>query len=286
MWIAPVIALCAAGYLLYARVNAFPAAAPILSLWFVSPYIAWWVSKPLTERRTRLAEGQIVFLRKLSRKTWAFFEAFVGPDDHWLPPDNYQEEPLAALAHRTSPTNMGLALPGESVGLRLWLHFRRAIHRTHGKGFAHDGGPAAASRPLLQLVRHESLKALLPMYVSSVDSGNLAASLLTLRAGLLALPDEKLLGARLFDGLEDTFLVLSDVVGTPKPAALARMEKDLEAARALPPDSTLIDREGKHLRAWRPLPRRWSAISRPSLRAMLAGGPALLRRSAGPPSTS
>ena len=40
--------------------------------------------------------------------------------------------------------------------------------------------------------------------------------------------------------LEDTFLVLSDVVGTPKPAALARMEKDLEAARALPPDSTLM----------------------------------------------
>ena len=60
----------------------------------------------------------------------------------------------------------------------------------------------------------ESLKPLLPMYVSSVDSGNLAASLLTLRAGLLALPDEKLLGPRLFDGLRDTLMVLSDAVGT------------------------------------------------------------------------
>jgi cyclic beta-1,2-glucan synthetase len=53
---------------------------------------------------------QILFLRKLSRKTWAFFETFVGPEDNWLPPDNYQEPPVAAVAHRTSPTNMGLAL--------------------------------------------------------------------------------------------------------------------------------------------------------------------------------
>jgi cellobiose phosphorylase len=239
MWIAPVIALCAAGYLLYARVNAFPAAAPILSLWFVSPYIAWWVSKPLTERRTRLAEGQIVFLRKLSRKTWAFFEAFVGPDDHWLPPDNYQEEPLAALAHRTSPTNMGLAFLANLSACDFgYISAGQFIERTE-KALRTMAGLPRYRGHFYNWYDTESLKALLPMYVSSVDSGNLAASLLTLRAGLLALPDEKLLGARLFDGLEDTFLVLSDVVGTPKPAALARMEKDLKAARALPPDSTL-----------------------------------------------
>ena len=191
-------------------------------------------------RKARLAEEQIVFLRKLSRKTWAFFEAFVGPDDHWLPPDNYQEEPVAALAHRTSPTNMGLALLANLSACDFgYISVGQFIERT-----------AKALRTMAGLPRHrghfynwydtESLKPLLPMYVSSVDSGNLAASLLTLRAGLLALPDEKLLGARLFDGLEDTFMVLSDVVGTPKPAALARIEKDLEAARALPPDSTLM----------------------------------------------
>ena len=85
----------------------------------------------------------------------------------------------------------------------------------------------------------ESLKPLLPMYVSSVDSGNLAASLLTLRAGLLALPDGRLLGARLFDGLGDTLMVLSETVGAVKPADLARLEKDLESARAFPTDGSL-----------------------------------------------
>ena len=49
-------------------------------------------------------------MRTAARKTWGFFETFVGAEDHWLPPDNYQEHPVAVVAHRTSPTNMGLAL--------------------------------------------------------------------------------------------------------------------------------------------------------------------------------
>jgi cellobiose phosphorylase len=240
MWIAPVVAGAAAGYLVYARPVALPAALPVLGLWFISPLIAWWISKPLGPRKSRLAGDQVVFLRKLSRKTWAFFEAFVGPDDHWLPPDNYQEEPLAVVAHRTSPTNMGLALLSNLSACDFgYISVGQLIDRTD-----------KALRTMTGLERHlghfynwydtESLTPLLPMYVSSVDSGNLAASLLTLRAGLLALPDEKLLGARLFDGLGDTLMVLSDAVGTRKPVALARMKKDLESARACPPDSTLM----------------------------------------------
>jgi cyclic beta-1,2-glucan synthetase len=58
----------------------------------------------------RLTAEQLRFLRTVARKTWAFFETYVGPEDHWLPPDNYQEHPVPAVAHRTSPTNMGLSL--------------------------------------------------------------------------------------------------------------------------------------------------------------------------------
>ena len=49
-------------------------------------------------------------LRRLARRTWYFFERFVGPEDHWLPPDHFQEEPKGVVAHRTSPTNIGLLL--------------------------------------------------------------------------------------------------------------------------------------------------------------------------------
>jgi cellobiose phosphorylase len=240
MWIAPVIAAATTGYLLYARPVALPAALPILSLWFISPVIAWWISKPLRPRRSRLTGEQVIFLRKLSRKTWAFFEAFVGPDDHWLPPDNYQEEPLAAVAHRTSPTNIGLALLANLSACDFgYISVGQLIDRTD-KAFRTMAGLEQHRGHFYNWYDTESLKPLLPRYVSSVDSGNLAASLLTLRAGLLALPDEKPLGPRFFEGLGDTFMVLSDAVGTNKPAALARMEKDLESARTGVTDSTLI----------------------------------------------
>jgi cyclic beta-1,2-glucan synthetase len=68
------------------------------------------MSRPLVRREAHLTAEQTRFLRTVARKTWAFFETFVGPDDHWLPPDNVQEHPVAVVAHRTSPTNMGLSL--------------------------------------------------------------------------------------------------------------------------------------------------------------------------------
>ncbi len=67
------------------------------------------------------------------RKTWAFFETFVGPDDHWLPPDNYQEHPVATVAHRTSPTNMGLALLANLSAYDFGYIVGGTPHRTHGR---------------------------------------------------------------------------------------------------------------------------------------------------------
>ena len=139
MWIAPLIALAAAIYLAFSKPAVLSVAGPILGLWFASPAIAWWISRPLTRRAARLTADQTLFLRKISRKTWAFFETFVGPEDHWLPPDNYQEHPVAGVAHRTSPTNMGLCAPGEFGRLRLRLHFGRTTRRTHGECTPHDG---------------------------------------------------------------------------------------------------------------------------------------------------
>jgi cellobiose phosphorylase len=240
MWIEPVIAAAVAGYLLYSRPGALPAALPILSLWFVSPLITWWVSKPLSRRRARLADDQVIFLRKLARRTWAFFETFVGPDDHWLPPDNYQEEPVAAVAHRTSPTNMGLALLSNLSACDFgYISVGQLMERT-GKALATMAGLERHRGHFYNWYDTESLKPLLPMYVSSVDSANMAASLLTLRAGLLALPDEKLLGARLLEGFGDTAMVLTDVAKKPQPAALAQLTRDIESVNASPP-GTLWD---------------------------------------------
>ncbi|MGB7971675.1 MAG: glucoamylase family protein [Candidatus Deferrimicrobiaceae bacterium] len=230
MWIAPVIASAAAIWMAFSRPVALAVAGPILALWFSSPAVAWWISRPLVPRSPRLSADQALFLRKLSRKTWAFFETFVGPEDHWLPPDNYQEYRLAAVAHRTSPTNMGLALLANLSAYDFgYLPAGQLIERT-----------AKAFRTMESLERHrghfynwydtQSLRPLSPLYVSTVDSGNLAGHLLTLRPGLLALPDHKILGPRWVEGLRDTLGVLVDAAGGAAKAQLAELRKDLAAA--------------------------------------------------------
>jgi cyclic beta-1,2-glucan synthetase len=233
MWSAPALSIASAVYLAASTPATLAAAGPVLLLWLAAPAIAWWISRPLARREARLTADQINFLQKISRKTWAFFETFVGPEDHWLPPDNYQEHPVAVVAHRTSPTNMGLALLANLSAYDFgYIAIGPLIERT-----------ANALATMAALTRHQghfynwydtlSLQPLAPLYISSVDSGNLAGHLLTLRPGLLALPDHKILGARLFDGLIDTLRVLMDAAAEAPPAArvlLDQLQKDLESA--------------------------------------------------------
>ncbi len=227
MWIAPITALAVLVYLVLFRPATLAVAGPILAAWFSSPAIAWWIGRPLVRREARLTADQTIFLRMLSRKTWSFFETFVGPEDHWLPPDNYQEHSVGVVAHRTSPTNMGLALLANLSAYDFgYLPAGRLIERT-----------ANAFGTMETLERHRghfynwydtlSLKPLPPTYVSTVDSGNLAADLMTLRPGLLALRDHTIVGARLFEGLRDTAAILADAAGGAASARLAQLRKDL-----------------------------------------------------------
>ena len=235
MWIAPIIALAAAIYLALSKPAVLWVAGPILGLWFISPAIAWWISRPLTRRAARLTVDQTRFLHKIARKTWAFFETFVGPEDHWLPPDNYQEHPVAGVAHRTSPTNMGLALLANLAAYDFgYISAGRLIERT-GKALDTMAGLERHRGHFYNWYDTQSLQPLLPIYISTVDSGNLGGYLLTLRAGLLSLPDNKILGERWFDGLSDTLRIIEDAAGRVSPAPLAHLQKDLASACACQP---------------------------------------------------
>jgi cyclic beta-1,2-glucan synthetase len=243
MWIAPALAIAAAVYLALSRPAALGVAGPILGLWFASPAIAWWISRPLARRGTKLTADQTLFLRKLARKTWAFFETFVGPEDHGLPPDNYQEHPNPAVGHRTSPTNMGLALLANLSAYDFgYISAGQLIGRTEN-----------AFRSMLMLERHQghfynwydtlSLKPLQPTYISTVDSGNLAGHLLTLRPGLLALPDRPILEARWLDGLSDTLRILVDGAGEAAPAQLAQLRKEMASVSVTRPTTLTAARQ-------------------------------------------
>lgn len=230
MWIGPVLATASAMYLSLEETASLDVAVPILGLWLVSPAVAWWISQPITRPEVHLTTDQTIFLRKLARKTWAFFEQFVGADDHWLPPDNFQEHPVAVIAHRTSPTNMGLALLANLSAYDFgYISAGQLIERTTN-ALHTMGGLERHRNHFYNWYDTQTLKPLLPTYVSTVDSGNLAGHLLTLRPGLLALPDQKILGPRFLDGLSDTLGTLKETAGEPAQALLAKFQQQLEAA--------------------------------------------------------
>ncbi len=102
--------------------SALLVAAPLLVAWLISPQIAYWISQPITHTTTPLSETQRKQVHRLARRTWAFFEQFAGPDDHWLPPDHFQESPRGSVAHYTTPTNIGLFLVSTLSAYDLGYH--------------------------------------------------------------------------------------------------------------------------------------------------------------------
>jgi len=226
MWIAPVLSVVTGFALAFLRPEQLLLALPILGVWLAAPWLAWWISQPIQAPPPALTPPQLDFLRRTARKTWYFFETFVTADSNWLPPDNYQEAPVAALASRTSPTNMGLALLANLTAWDLgYLSSAGLLNRTR---------QALATMERLERYRGHfynwyetrTLGPLLPQYISSVDSGNLAGHLLTLGAGLREQSEQRILGPRVFDGLRDTVDVLRHLV--PGNAALKRLKAELQ----------------------------------------------------------
>jgi cyclic beta-1,2-glucan synthetase len=222
MWIGPAIAIAIGVSLAILRPAALIPAVAVLALWTISPAVAWWMGRPLTTDDAKLTADQTIFLRKAARRTWWFFETFVGPDDHWLPPDNYQEAPSAVIAHRTSPTNIGLSLLANLAAYDFgYLQSGQLLERT-----------SLALRTMAEMGRYkghfynwydtQSLRPLPPLYVSTVDSGNLAGHLLTLRAGLLALHDERIFRERVLEGVADTLGVMADLTGKTIPVEIRK----------------------------------------------------------------
>ncbi|WP_265942472.1 glucoamylase family protein [Dechloromonas sp. A34] len=235
MWVGPLVATAAAFYLTAARPETLAVAGAVLLLWLASPVIAWWVSRPLVRRQATLSSEQRFFLRHLSRRTWAFFDNFVGAEDHWLPPDNFQEYRIASIAHRTSPTNMGLALLANLSAYDFgYLTAGRLLERT-AQTLSTMAGLEQHRGHFYNWYDTQTLLPLPPLYVSTVDSGNLAGHLLTLRAGLCALADEKILPPRLYAGLRDTLGVLTETAEAGTKGTLAAFAKLLDAAAAAPP---------------------------------------------------
>ena len=173
--------LGAAALVLYLQPSSLALGVPFMLLWALAPALAVYSSRvPRPSKRKVLAPEEAMGLRLIARQTWRFFETFVGAEDNRLPPDNFQDQPRPVVAHRTSPTNIGLyllsAVAARDFG---WAGTQETLERLE-----------ATLAAMQRLSRHRGhffnwyatldLHVLEPAYVSSVDSGNLAGHLIAL----------------------------------------------------------------------------------------------------------
>jgi cyclic beta-1,2-glucan synthetase len=190
------------------RPQALPAALPVLSLWACSKLVSSWLNRPPATGRNQASPKDVVFLRCTGLKTWRYFAEYSTAEHNWLVPDNVQEQP-AAIAARVSPTNIGFLLNARQVGCEFGYltvpEFAEQTLRTLAtvSSLKKHGGH------VLNWYDTRTLQPLAPLFVSSVDSGNLLASLWTLQQGCMERLLQPVLQPCLSKGFLDYLRVLS-----------------------------------------------------------------------------
>ncbi|WP_375705043.1 GH36-type glycosyl hydrolase domain-containing protein [Bartonella sp. AA86SXKL] len=189
-------------------------ALPFGIAWFFSPFIAWIVSQPSTfQDSLDLSSKDEKKLRSIARRTWLYYTTFVNAQNNHLPPDNFQEDPEPLVAQRTSPTNIGVYLLSIIAARDFgWIGFEETITRIE-----------CTLRSLTKMEKFrghlynwyetETLRPLLPTYVSTVDSGNLAGHLVTLSSALSEWAEKPPLFFQSDrEGLSDVLAILEETV--------------------------------------------------------------------------
>jgi cyclic beta-1,2-glucan synthetase len=213
--------------------RSWPIAAPFVFLWALSPLVARWASlPPLAAGHLSVTPTDALALRLVARRTWRFFEKFVTAEDNILPPDNFQEDPEPVVAHRTSPTNLGLYLLSIIAARDFgWLGTLGALERLEA---------TFATMAKLQRFRGHfynwydtiDLRALEPKYVSSVDSGNLAGHLIVLGQACREIATSPIGNQNWVSGLSDTIALVRSAARpqTAEHLAPSSVQASLDAA--------------------------------------------------------
>jgi hypothetical protein len=228
----PAFALVLALLLAYFNPHGLPVAAPILLLWaLTNPFVAWLDAKP-KHREYRPEPDQMIFLHNVALRTWRYFAEFCTADRHWLIPDNVQEEDMRQ-AERISPTNVGLLLNARQAALEFGYLTLAEFTRMTSDTLATVERMPKDRGHLFNWTDTQTLEVMQPIMVTTVDSGNFAASLVSLRMGCRELLNRPMLNKNLMSGLRDHIQMLESL-GVSWPARIINLTADGE-------DATWID---------------------------------------------
>lgn len=185
---------------------------PSCILWFLSPYIAYRISKDIKEEKEDLNYEQEQILRRLSRKTWAYFEDFVNEDNNWLAPDNYQEDPNNGIAPRTSPTNMGMGITSNLAAFDLgYIGILELVERID-KVISNMSSLEKYKGHFYNWYDTKTKNPLYPKYISTVDSGNLVGYMWITVESLDEYVNNPIINNKLSKGLIDTLMLANEEI--------------------------------------------------------------------------
>lgn len=211
----PLIALFLAAVVYFERRPAFFSALPILVLWGGSKLVSVWLNLPPRPSRTEASEKDKLFLRRAAIRTWRYFSEFSTREHNWLIPDNVQQEPFQ-IAARVSPTNIGLLLNARQVACEFGYITASEFLDLSSKTLNVLGDMPRYRGHLYNWYDTRTLKPLPPLFISTVDSGNLVASLWTLQQGALQLLNQPVLRAQFAEGFLDHLRILVDLRAFPR----------------------------------------------------------------------
>ncbi|MEX2632843.1 MAG: glucoamylase family protein [Balneolales bacterium] len=184
---------------------------PFFLIWACSPWYLYIISQPFKPPRPSYTDEDLLRLRLYARRTWSYFERFVNEDHAWLPPDNYQVDPPLPAADRTSPTNIGLSLISTQVAYNMgYITYSEFLDRQ-----------VKTLQSLEKLERYKGHfynwyqtrlgEVLNPRYISTVDSGNLAAGLILIKEGVKKSTAGSAWNSKYWDGLSDTIITVKKI---------------------------------------------------------------------------
>jgi cyclic beta-1,2-glucan synthetase len=237
----PVIAIILGLIVFLVRRPALVAAVPVLVLWACSKLVSKWLDSPAFLAEHKTSEKERLFLRRSAIHTWRYFAEFSAKEHNWLVPDNLQEEPYR-IAARISPTNVGFLLNARQVACELG-------YSTASELVEHSSQTLATIRKMPRHRGHlynwydtRTLQPLPPLFISTVDSGNLVASLWTLQQGCLHLLHQPILRRSLAEGFLDHLQELSELGVFPrrlltKVVAKSRTENWIGSLLKFPPSA-------------------------------------------------
>ncbi|WP_017212033.1 GH36-type glycosyl hydrolase domain-containing protein [Clostridium beijerinckii] len=211
MWISPIMGLLVLYLSFYSSLGVVTYSVVVAALWIVSPYMAYTISiKRPEHKKNTLKNEEKTYLRKISRRIYAYYEDFVNEENNYLAPDNYQEKPFKGVAHRTSPTNIGMGITSSIAAydlgyitmaefvdrIELILNSMKTLQKVNGH--------------YLNWYDTKTKEPLWPRYVSTVDSGNLLGNLWVLKRSMEELKHNKVIRVKEVTSLNDIYKIIED----------------------------------------------------------------------------